>query len=105
MARKKHYSKKSQSGFGFGGALKILGGAAIAAAYEIFVSPMIPLSSQIKNIVELVLGIVLMTMKGMPTIVRAGGAALATINAYQLVYPLLSGAGSSASSPVNSGYL
>lgn len=103
MARRRHYGRKHSShskmgGFNLGGALKILAGAAIAAAYEIFVSPMIPLSSTVKNIVELVLGILLMTMKGMPIIVRAGGAALATINAYQLIYPLISGSGSGTSS-------
>ena len=92
MARHKRGHKKS-SGFGFGGALKILAGAAVAVVYEVFVSPMIPLSATIKNIVELVLGLFLMTLKGMPMIVRAGGAAIATINAYQLIFPLVSGMG------------
>jgi hypothetical protein len=104
----KRFVSKAKSGFSLNGALKILTGAAVAAAYEIFISPMIPLTSTIKNIVELVIGIVLMSMKGMPMIVRAGGAALATINAYQLVYPLIGGisGGSSGSSVVaNPGYL
>lgn len=111
MARRKHYRKSHKSssgGFGFGGALKILAGAGIAVVYEVFVSPLIPLDGMIKNIVELVLGLFLMTMKGMPMIVRAGGAAIATINAYQLIFPLLSGVGGTTtgntSSPVYNGF-
>jgi len=94
MAKRKKYSKKSfskKSGFSFGNVFKILAGAAIAAAYEVFISPMIPLTQFTKNIVELILGIVLMAMPRMPMAVKAAGAALATINAYALVYPLISG--------------
>jgi len=101
MARKRHYKKHSSGGmfgFSFGGALKILAGAAIAAAYEIFVSPMIPLSQNIKNWIELALGVLLMAMPRMPTMVRAAGAALATVNAYAIIYPMLSVAGSSGTS-------
>lgn len=98
MAKKRHTFGKKSTGFQLGGVLKILGGAAIAAAYEVFVSPMIPLSANIKNALELLLGIFLATSKGMPTMVRAAGAALATVNAYALVYPWISGAGSSSGS-------
>jgi hypothetical protein len=94
MARKKRFGKKSykkSSGFSLGSALKVLSGAALAAAYEVFVSPMIPLGAQIKNIIELVLGLVLAVMPKMPTFVRSFGAALATVNAYALVYPMIAG--------------
>jgi len=95
-ARRKSYRKgrkSSKSGFGFGSALKVLMGAAGAVVYEVFVSPLIPLDGMIKNIVELVIGLVLMSMKGMPMIVRAIGGGIATINAYQLIYPLVTGNG------------
>jgi hypothetical protein len=96
MARHKRHRKGSfggSKGFGFGSALKIFAGAGVAVIYEVFVSPMIPLSATIKNIVEMVLGLFLMSMRGMPMIVRAGGAAIATINAFQLIYPLVAGMG------------
>ena len=110
MARHKRSRKgsKSSKGFGFGSALKVLSGAAVAVVYEVFVSPLIPLSGMIKNIVELVLGLFLASMNSMPTIVRAGGMAIATINAFQILYPLIAGMGSgsvSATNSVSSGYL
>jgi len=49
MAKKRYFGKKSKGhskakSFSFGSVLKILGGAVAAAAYEVFVSPMIPQS-------------------------------------------------------------
>jgi len=102
MARRRKYKthrKGAKSGFNMGGIMKILGGAAIAAVYEVFISPMIPLSATIKNVVEFVLGLLLATMRGMPTIVRAGGLALATINAFAFIAPMISGLGGGSSSP------
>ena len=94
MARKKHYKHSSSSKGGFmGKALQVLAGAAVAVLYEVFVSPYIPLTGMIKNIVELIVGIFLASSKKMPMIVRAGGMALATINAYELIAPLISNIG------------
>lgn len=93
---KKKFSKKSTF---LNSAFKILVGVAGAVAYEVFLSPMIPLDSMIKNIVELALGLVLMFVPGMPMAIKATGAALATVNAYTLIYPLFSGATNSAAAP------
>jgi len=109
MARRKRYfgkkgSKRSKSsGFNFGAVLKILGGTVAAVAYEVFVSPMIPLSATIKNIIELVIGLALAIMPNMPTIVRGFGTALAVVNAYALIYPMIAGSGSATSSPSTAG--
>lgn len=88
MARK-HKKHSFKKGFSFEKAIKVVLGAGVAAAYEIFISPMIPLAATIKNALEFVLGLVLMFMPGMPMVVRATGAALATINAYALLYPVI----------------
>jgi hypothetical protein len=69
-------------------------GAGVAALYEVFVSPMIPLAANIKNIIEFALGLFLAISPRMPLMVRAGGAALATINAYAFLVPLIQGSGS-----------
>lgn len=96
MARKrsfkrsmKRYSRKAKSFLTFGTISKVLIGAAIAAIYEVFVSPMIPLDGMIKNIVELGAGLILASMGSMPMPVRAFGAALSIINAYSLIVPLV----------------
>jgi hypothetical protein len=81
--------RKAKSGFTFGNVTKVLIGAAIAALYEVFVSPLIPLDGMIKNIVELGAGLMLAGMGSMPMPVRAFGAALATINAYSLIVTFL----------------
>lgn len=78
-----------KAGFTMKNVTKVLIGAALAALYEVFVSPMIPLDAMIKNIVELGAGLMLASMKSMPMPVRAFGAALATINAYTLIQPLV----------------
>lgn len=91
MARHKKHSKKSGKGF-MGKVMQIAIGAGVAALYEVFISPMIPLSRNVKNILELALGILLASMPRMPMAVRAGGAALATINAFEIIVPLISGA-------------
>jgi hypothetical protein len=85
---KKHYGKSK--GFTMQQAFKVLAGAAIAAVYEVFVSPMIPLADNVKNILELVVGLFLASSGKMPMPVRAFGAALATINAYSLIVPFVS---------------
>jgi hypothetical protein len=95
MARHKRKTRTSgmKKGF-FGKATDILLGAGIAALYEVFVSPMIPLSAMIKNIIEFAVGLFLAISPRMPMMVRAGGAALATINAYAFLVPLIQGSGS-----------
>ena len=93
MARKRKSSRSSKGNGLFSKSLQILTGAAVAALYEVFISPMIPLSRNIKNIVEMVLGVLLASSKKMPMAVRAGGAALATINAFELILPLVSNIG------------
>lgn len=99
MAKRKHYRKHSSSKSGgfFGKATQVLLGAGVAALYEVFISPMIPLADTIKNILELVLGLFLAMSRKMPMFVRAGGAALATINAYAFLVPLISGSGRGSS--------
>lgn len=92
MAKKKKYSKKGSSGI-MSKALQVLAGAAVAVVYNVFISPMIPLGATIKNLIELILGIVLAASKKMPMPVRAGGMALAFINAYELIVPYVSGFG------------
>jgi hypothetical protein len=104
MARKKHFKKGSKRSLNFGSVLKILSGAALAAAYEVFVSPMIPLSAMVKNIIELVIGLALAVMPGMPMIVRGFGAALATVNTYALVYPMIAGTASGSNTPAGLGW-
>jgi len=90
--RKKHFGGK-RNGINFNSVIKILGGAAIVVAYEVFISPMIPLGAQIKNILELIIGMFLAVMPRMPMLVRAAGAALATVNAYALIYPMIAKSG------------
>lgn len=97
MARRKKtrsYRAKSRSSSGFmGKAMQIIVGAGVAVAYDVFISPMIPLGKTIKNIVEMLIGVFLASSRKMPMFVRAGGFALATMNAYELIAPLLSGKG------------
>jgi len=95
--------KTVKSGFSFGNITKILAGAALACVWEVFVSPMIPLDGMIKNVLELGIGIALASMSSMPTMIRAGGVALATINAYMLIQPYISGMGS-GSGDANQGW-
>lgn len=92
--RKAHRKGGSGKGF-FGKAMDIVIGAGVAALYEVFVSPMIPLGSNIKNIIEFALGLFLAVSPRMPLMVRAGGAALATINAYAFIVPLIAGSSGS----------
>jgi hypothetical protein len=103
MAKKRRFGgKKNGKGF-LGKALNILVGAGVAALYEVFISPRIPLARNIKNIIEMVVGIIVMAMPRLPMMVRAGGAALATINAFEILVPLISNvsSGSSSSSMMN----
>jgi len=67
----------------------ILAGATLAALYEVFVSPMIPLSRNIKNILEILIGVVLMTQRN--TYMKSAGVALITINAFEIIVPLIQG--------------
>lgn len=97
MAKKKRHTSKTKSKGFFGKAVDIVIGAGVAALYEVFVSPMIPLSANIKNILEFALGLFLAVSPRMPLMVRAGGAALATINAYAFLVPLIQGSSGTAS--------
>ena len=96
MAKKKKYFKGMKGGF-LNKALQVVIGAGVAVLYEVYVSPLIfknfPMLASIKNILEMVLGVYLATSKKMPMPVRAGGLALATINAYELIAPFISGVG------------
>lgn len=91
------FYRKAKKGITFGNVTKVLIGAALAAVYEIFVSPMVPLNGMLKNIVELGAGLFIASMPGVPMFFRAFGAALATINAYSLVISYLPSGGSSSS--------
>lgn len=95
---KRHYKRsRSSGGVTFGNVTKVLIGAGLAAVYEVFVSPMIPFDGMIKNIVELLAGLFLAGMPGMPMPVKAFGMALGVINAYSLVMAYLpAGSGSTA---------
>lgn len=99
MARKRRFGKRSSSskGFGMNKIVNVAIGVAGVALYEVFISPMIPLSTMIKNIVELVVGIILIAMPKIPSMLKAVGGAMVTINAFQLIYPLIAGMGSSSS--------
>lgn len=91
MAKKKKKTyRKSNKGI-LSKALNILMGAAVAGVYEVLISPRIPLSRNIKNILEMVIGLIVAAMPKLPMAVRAGGAALATINAFEIVVPLIAG--------------
>jgi len=92
---KKRY-RKSSGGLGFGGITKILIGAGLVVLYEVYLSPMIPVQGMMKNFLELGIGIFLMTGK-MPMPVKAFGAALATLNAYQILSSFMPGSGVSTS--------
>jgi hypothetical protein len=91
MAKKKHYSNKNGNKGFMGKAIQVLVGAGVAVLYEVFVSPYIPISGMIKNLVEMIIGIFLASNKKMPMIVRAGGTALAIVNAYELIAPYVQG--------------
>ena len=99
--RMKKAYRKAKAGFTLGNITKVLIGAGIAALYEVFVSPMIPLDGMIKNIVELGAGLLLASMSGMPMYIRAFGGALATINAFSLIYPLVQNWNNGSSSSGN----
>jgi hypothetical protein len=96
MARRKTRSnKKSGIKGGMSKVVNVLLGIAGAVAYEVFISPIIPLSRNIKNMVELVIGIILMVMPRVPKILKATGMALVVINGFEILVPLVSGAKSS----------
>ena len=100
MARRRKYgfrkhSRKSGS-FSMGSVVKVVIGAGIAALYEIFVSPMIPLSGMVKNLLEMGIGAFLM-MGRFPMPIKAFGAAMLTINAYSTIVSFLPAGGSSGS--------
>lgn len=97
MAKKKYFGKGKGKNF-LNKAMNVLIGAGVAALYEVFISPRIPLARNIKNILEMVIGIVLMVMPKMPLALRAGGAALATINAFEILVPLISNINNKATS-------
>jgi len=85
----KRTSRKAKGFLTFGNISKVLIGAGLCVLYEVYVSPMIPLDGMIKNIVELGAGLLLASMGSMPMPVRAFGAALATINAFTILTPLI----------------
>jgi len=91
MARRKRLGfgkKRSKSSSGYlSKAMQILTGVGVAVLYEVFISPKIPLGNMIKNIVEVIVGIFLAVSKRMPMPVRAGGLAIATISAFDLILP------------------
>jgi hypothetical protein len=92
----KRTSRRAKSGFTFGNVSKIVIGVGLAALYEVYISPMLPIAGQLKNIVEFVIGIALMAMPNMPSYVKAFGMALAVINGYSLIVPYISGISSSS---------
>jgi hypothetical protein len=101
MARRRRFGKvrkfyrKHSAGFGNIG--KILAGGILAAAYTVYVSPMIPMDGLIKTFLEIGAGILLSNMRGMPTFVKSFGFALAVVGTYNLVLGYMPHAGSSDS--------
>ena len=61
MAKKRTSVKRRAKAGSMKKVTAILAGASLAALYEVFVSPMIPLARNIKNILEILIGVVLMT--------------------------------------------
>jgi len=99
MAKKRKFFGKGKKGNLFSKALNIVIGAGVAALYEVFISPRLTfIPKNIKNIVEMILGVILAVMPRLPMAVRAGGAALATINAFEIIVPLVSGMNQKAQS-------
>jgi hypothetical protein len=101
MARKKGYKrhyKKSSSGLSFGNVTKVLIGAGLAAVYETYVSGYIPLEGMIKNIVELLAGLMIAAMPRVPMPLKAFGTALAFINAWQIIIAYMPNQGSASGS-------
>jgi hypothetical protein len=90
------FYRKVKSGFTMGNITKIIIGSTLAALYELYLSPMIPIGGMIKNLVELGLGIFLASGH-FPMPVKAFGMALSVINAYSLVMTYLPSGGSSSS--------
>lgn len=83
------FYRRAKSSMPFGNITKVLIGAGLAALYEVFVSPMLPIANgMLKNIVELALGVFLAAGR-FPMPIKAFGAALATINAFTLVMNFL----------------
>lgn len=91
---KKAY-RKVKSGLTFGNITKVFIGAGLAALYEVFVSPMIPIDGLVKNLLELAMGVFLMVGR-FPMPIKAFGAALATINAYGLIMAYMPGLGNTS---------
>jgi len=94
VAKKKAKGRKRSSGNSMMSRVgKILGGAILAGVYEVFVSPMIPLRRNIKNVIEGLIGLALAVSRRVPTMVRSFGVALATINVFELAIPMIRGIG------------
>lgn len=91
MARRTKARSGKKSG-GMGKVFTALIGVAGAVVYEVFVSPMIPLSRNVKNMLELAIGITLMVMPRVPKVLKATGLALVVINGFEILVPLVSGA-------------
>ena len=87
---KKRYSA-ARKGFNVSSIMNMAIGVGIVVLYEVFVSPLIPLSTMTKNIVELGVGLVVMSMPRMPTYVRSAAMALSVVNLFQLLVPLAAG--------------
>ena len=97
MAKRRSYTKRAKAKsrsvgkVSMAGVKKIAIGVAGVIAYELFLSPMIPLTSMTKNILEMLVGIVLLVSPKMPPVLRAVGGAMATINLFQLATPVVAG--------------
>lgn len=94
MAKRKTIKRKlgSRGSAKMNNVLKIVVGAGIVALYEVFLSPRIPLKRNMKNILEMVIGIILMMQRNV--YLKSAGVALLTINAFEVIVPVLRGFGS-----------
>ncbi len=89
--RKKRYSRKRSKGvFGTGLIWNTILGAGTYVVYDSFVSPLIPVSGTLKNVVEFGLGLMLSRQRGF---IGAFGKTAVVVNAVQLMRLVLPLAG------------
>lgn len=88
--KRKSYSRKRSGGVG-NLLMKGVMGAVVVVGYEALISPLIPATGTTKNIVEMAIGGLMATTRGMPPLIKEGGKMLIGINAVQLIAPLMGG--------------
>jgi len=98
---KKSYKKRKSSSAKMQQITKIVAGASIVGLYEVFISPRIPLQRNIKNMLELLIGAILLSQRN--TYMKSAGIALIAINTFEIVVPLIRNIGGGKALAVNNG--